>query len=66
MKCALSCEDGGYGILTPDGKFLKFDAAGNTKALAALNATKKTDHLRATVEGTLAGDEIKVSSVKLD
>ncbi len=65
-KCALSCEDGGYGILTPDGKFLKFDAAGNTQALAALNATTKTDHLRATVEGTLAGDEIKVSSFKLD
>ena len=32
VKCALACEDGGYGILTADGKFLKFDAAGNEKA----------------------------------
>jgi hypothetical protein len=66
VKCALSCEDGGYGILTPDGKYLKFDDAGNKKALAALHSTKKTDHLRATVEGTVSGDQIQVSSLKLD
>jgi hypothetical protein len=66
VKCALNCEDGGYGILTADGKFLKFDEAGNKKALAALQATTKTDHVRATVEGTIAGDEIKVTSLALD
>ena len=66
VKCALNCEDGGYGILTADGKFLKFDDAGNKKAVAALQATKKTDRLRATVEGTVAGDELKVSSLSLD
>ena len=66
VKCALACEDGGYGILTADGKYLKFDDAGNKKALAALHATKKTDSLRATVEGTVSGDEIKVSSLSLD
>ena len=66
VKCALACEDGGYGILTADGKFLKFDAAGNEKAASALQATKKTDSIRATVEGTVSGDEIKVTSLKLD
>ena len=65
-KCALACEDGGYGILTAEGKFLKFDAAGNEKAAKALEATSKTDHLRATVEGTVSGDEIKVASLKID
>ncbi len=65
-KCALACEDGGYGILTPDGAFLKFDAAGNARAVAVLQATKKKDHLRATVEGTRSGEEIQVTSVKLD
>ena len=30
------------------------------------SATKKTDSLRATVEGTVSGDEIKVTSLKLD
>ena len=65
-KCALACEDGGYGILTADGKFIKFDAAGNQKTVAALQATSKTDTLRATVEGTVSGDEIQVASVKFD
>jgi len=65
-KCALACEDGGYGILTAEGKFLKFDAAGNEKAAKALGATQKTDHIRATVEGTVSGDEIKVASVQID
>jgi hypothetical protein len=65
-KCALACADEGYGIVTTDGKFLKFDAAGNKKAVAALEATTKTDALRATVEGTLEGDEIKVTSLKLE
>ncbi len=66
VKCALNCEDGGYGILTADGKYLKFDDAGNKKALAALHSTKQTDHVRATVEGTVSGDEIKVTALTLD
>lgn len=65
-KCALACEDGGYGILTADGKYLKFDAAGNQKTVAALQATSKTDALRATVEGTVQGDEIQVTSLKFE
>ena len=65
-KCAIQCQGSGYGILTSDGTFLKFDSAGNDKALAALKATKKTDHLRATVTGEKDGDTIKVESLSLD
>jgi hypothetical protein len=64
--CAISCEKGGYGILTAEGTFLKFDDAGNTKALAALKASKKKDHVRAVVTGELNGDTIKVTSVALE
>ncbi len=64
--CALQCAKGGYGLLATDGSFLKFDAAGNEKAVAALKATKKTDHLRATVSGERSGDTIKVSALALD
>ncbi|MFN7976391.1 MAG: hypothetical protein U0166_29340 [Acidobacteriota bacterium] len=64
--CALQCQAKGYGVLTAEGAYLKFDAAGNEKALAALKATKKTDHLRVTVEGTKEGDTIKVTSLTLD
>src|SRR5205823_14303234 len=52
-KCALQppCQGSGYGVFTPDNKFLSFDAAGNAKAVAALKATKKTDNLKVTVDG---------------
>lgn len=64
-ECAIMCAKSGYGILTPDGNYLKFDKAGNEKALAALKATKKSDHLRATVTGERQGDRIKVQSLAL-
>ena len=66
VACALQCSKGGYGLLTTDGTYLKFDAAGNEKTLAALKATKKTDHIRATVEGDRDGDVVKVRSISLD
>lgn len=64
--CALQCAKGGYGILTTDGTYLKFDTAGNQKALTALKASKKDSHLRATVEGVRDGDGIKVASIVLE
>ena len=35
-------------------------------AIAALKATKKTDHLRATVTGQKDGDSIKVSAISIE
>lgn len=64
-ECALQCVTGGYGVLTADGTYLTFDKAGNDKALAALKASKKADHLRVTVSGERKGDTIVVSSVEL-
>ena len=64
-KCAIQCQKGGYGILEPSG-FLKFDAAGNEKVAALLKSTKKTDHLRVTVEGEKKGGEIEVRSIALN
>jgi len=53
-KCALMehCAKSGYGIVI-DGVFHKFDAEGNRQAEAIFRSTKKTDHITATVEGTL-------------
>ena len=64
-KCAIQCAKSGYGIMA-DGKFVKLDANGNKQAAAALAATKKTDHLRATVVGERKGDEIAVQKLTLD
>ncbi len=66
-KCALqaACQRTGYGVFTADNKFIVLDAAGNAKAVAALKATKKADHLMVTVDGDVNGDMIKVASLKL-
>ncbi|HLJ49363.1 MAG TPA: hypothetical protein VKU01_25295 [Bryobacteraceae bacterium] len=64
--CALSCAKGGFGIVTSDGKFMKFDEKGNAKALAAIKATKKSSDLKATVKGTADGDVLKVDSIMVD
>lgn len=64
-KCALSCSKGGYGLVTSDGKYLKFDEAGNAKALAALKKTSKDQDLTAQVTGTRDGDMIRVESITI-
>lgn len=63
--CALGCQKSGFGILTADGRYLKFDADGNAKITEALKASKKTDHLRVNVSGDVEGDTLKVSSIEL-
>lgn len=64
--CALSCSKSGYGLVTSDGQFYKFDESGNAKALAALKKSTKDKDLKATVSGTMDGDVIKVDGIKMD
>ncbi|HEY1808356.1 MAG TPA: hypothetical protein VGG42_07320 [Acidobacteriaceae bacterium] len=63
--CALKCAASGFGIITSDNQYLKFDAAGNQKILSQLKSSKETDHLRVNVSGTVQGDTLKVTSVEL-
>ncbi len=63
--CAIKCEKSGYAIVTSDGSVLKLDEKGNQEAAAALKASKKSDHLRATVTGDRDGDTLKVKSLKM-
>ena len=63
--CALKCASSGYGIITSDQKFLKFDAEGNAKLKEALQASNKKDHLRVDVSGDIENDTLKVKSVTL-
>jgi hypothetical protein len=64
--CALKCASSGFGILTSDQKFLKLDAAGNSKIAEELKSSNKTDHLRVNVTGDVQGDTLNVKSIKLD
>jgi hypothetical protein len=63
--CALKCAASGFGIVTKDQQFLKFDAAGDAKIVEALKASGAKDHLRVNVEGNLQGDTLQVTSIKL-
>jgi hypothetical protein len=65
-SCLIMCADSGYGILTADGTWLKFDAKGNDEALKALKATTKEKGIRVTVTGERKGDSVTVESLKID
>jgi hypothetical protein len=66
-ECMLmpACEKSGYGVYTDDNKFLKFDAAGNRKALAAVKASAKLDDFEVEVTGEVKDDTIKVATLKI-
>ncbi|HTN53575.1 MAG TPA: hypothetical protein VML50_14295 [Anaeromyxobacter sp.] len=65
VSCLLKCAGSGYGVMTPDGKYLKLDKAGNELALAALKKTTLKDHVRVNVMGDQKGEEIAVSSLTI-
>lgn len=66
-ECLLmpECQKSGYGVYTSDNKFLKFDEAGNRKALAAIKASTKLDDFEVEITGEVKGDTIKVVSLKV-
>ncbi len=64
-KCVLACAKSGYGIISAEGTFLKFDDSGNEKVTKLLKETNKKDHLRVTVDGVRRGDSVSVTSISL-
>ena len=64
--CLMVCEKSGYGILTSDKKFLKFDADGNAQVAKQIKASQKTDHMRVNVTGDVQGDTLKVNTIHLE
>ena len=65
--CALmpNCKSSGYGIVTADGKFLKFDEDGDGMAAKVLGFTSRKDNIKVTVNGEVSGDSIKVTAIQL-
>lgn len=66
-KCLLmdGCVKSGYSLVTADKKALKFDAKGNELALEFI---KKTDHdkdWKVAINGTVAGDTIAVTDIRM-
>src|SRR5437763_16078562 len=64
-ECAVACSRSGYGLVTADGKFLKFDEAGNARTLTALKKLTREKDLKAKVTGSIAGEILKVDTIDL-
>lgn len=62
--CAMeeSCAESGYGLVH-DGKWNKFDEAGDKLAAEWLSKTDMKNNLVVNVKGTMDGDNIKVESI---
>ena len=60
-----SCNDSGYGILTQEKQFIKFDDDGNQKARKLLAETNQANDFKITVLGSMDGDKMKVSKIEL-
>ncbi|HYZ83819.1 MAG TPA: hypothetical protein VE621_05430 [Bryobacteraceae bacterium] len=64
-SCGIACSKTGYGLVLPDGKFVKFNESGNAKTLAALKATSKEKDLKAKVTGNLKAGVLQVDTIEI-
>jgi hypothetical protein len=61
-----ACRRSGYGVFAFESdKFLPFDAEGNQKAIALIEASKKQDDMRVEVTGQIEDGTIKVTRLRL-
>ena len=64
-QCMKDCAKSGFGLVTKDGNYLKFNESGNAKALKALKAGNREANLRVKVTGELRGSLIRVDSITM-
>ncbi len=65
--CALmpNCKASGYGVVTAEGKFLKFDESGDGMAVKFLGVMDEKDNIKVAVNGTVTGSTIAVIAIQL-
>jgi hypothetical protein len=66
-KCLLmdACVKSGYSLVTADKKVLKFDAKGNQMALDLIKKTERENNWTVAVNGTVTGDTIAVTDIRM-
>lgn len=60
-----NCVKSGYSVVTADHKVLKFDAKGNALAAPLIKNASRDKDWKIVVDGTVTGDTIAVTSLKL-
>jgi len=71
VDCPVTATTTSFGMMTPDGKYVRFDDPGNTKVIAIMKNNKKWNHYIATHEplqvrviGHPDGDTVVVQSIQ--
>lgn len=64
-ECLQMCADSGFGVLSDEGKFVKFDDEGNKKVEAFVKATDTDGAWKVTVTGKVTGEKMTVESIAL-
>jgi hypothetical protein len=59
-----SCNSSGFGILTEEKQFIKFDEDGNEKARKFLSETNVDHDFKVIVSGNMDGDKLKVIKIE--
>jgi Tfp pilus assembly ATPase PilU len=66
-KCEIVEATRSFGFQTSDGKYFKLDSGSNAKVKTALQASEtKTGSIRASLSGTMDGDNLKVDAVEIE
>ena len=62
--CPVDASTTAFGLVTPDGRFLPFDAAGNEQAATELKGQTAKSNPRVVVTGATDGETIAVETIK--
>src|SRR5690349_3888915 len=62
-ECSLSCAKSGFGLVTAEGKFLKFEEDWNARTVSRLKKPTGDKDLKAKVSGTMDGELLKFETV---
>jgi hypothetical protein len=63
--CLQMCAKSGFGVLTSEGKFVKFDAEGNKKVESFVKETSADGAWKVEVTGVMKGEKMTVQSISL-
>lgn len=65
-ECALkpACKKSGYGVVTAEGKFIKFDEDGDRMAVKMLEIASGDDDLEVVVNGDVDGSSMSVVAIQ--
>ncbi len=63
--CLQMCAKSGYGVLTDEGKYVKFDADGNKKVETFIKETEHDSDWKVEVNGEMKGELMSIASISL-